>query len=80
MPFCQLSGRQYLRDLEDNFNSKKAHHLPILLGVTYFVGRMKANARYDVIGSRAIQSDRVLSDEVIQLNSDKAKMDCPIPL
>ena len=41
---------------------------------------MKANARYDVIGSRAIQSDRVLSDEVIQLNSDKAKMDCPIPL
>jgi len=24
--FCQLSGRQSLRDLEDSFNSKQAHH------------------------------------------------------
>ena len=45
-----------------------------------FVGRMKTNVRYDVIGSRVTQSDRALSDEVIQLNSDKAKRDCPIPL
>jgi len=26
MLFCQLSGRQSLRDLEDGFNSKKTHH------------------------------------------------------
>ena len=26
MLFCQLSGRQSLRDLEDGFNRKKAHH------------------------------------------------------
>ncbi|MFT7222899.1 MAG: hypothetical protein ACI82Z_000430 [Cellvibrionaceae bacterium] len=26
MLFCQLSGRQSLRDLEDGFTSKKAHH------------------------------------------------------
>ena len=45
-----------------------------------FVGRMKTKARYEVIDSRATQSDQVLSDEVIRLNSDKAKMDCPIPL
>ncbi|MFT5810683.1 MAG: hypothetical protein ACI9KM_001446, partial [Rubritalea sp.] len=24
--FCQLSGRQSLRDLVDGFNSKRAHH------------------------------------------------------
>jgi IS4 transposase len=208
MLFCQLSGRQSLRDLEDGFNSKKAHHyhlgthairrsslsdanhkrpvaifqetffyllekvrsqlpgkvttdmvrlidsttidlnlnqfewakfrstkagiklhtvydpnaaipvyfemthakvndrkalatLPVLSGVTYvvdrayndygwyytldqmgstFVGRMKINACYEVIESRATQSDQVRSDEVIRLNSDKAKADCPIAL
>ena len=41
---------------------------------------MKSNARYEVIESRATQSDQVLSDEIIRLNSDKAKTDCPIPL
>ena len=83
-------------------NDRKAlTSLPMLSGVTYvvdrayndygwyytldqmnstFIGRMKSNARYEVIESRAIQSDSILSDEVIRLNSDKAKTDCPIPL
>lgn len=83
-------------------NDRKAlTSLPMLSGVTYvvdrayndygwyytldqmnstFIGRMKINARYEVIESRAIQSDSMLSDEVIRLNSDKAKTDCPIPL
>ena len=48
-----------------------------------FVGRMKSNARYDMIESRQIQSAQVLSClvlscEIIRLNSDKAKTDCPI--
>ena len=37
---------------------------------------MKTNACYEVIESRATQSDQVRSDEVIRLNSDKAKADC----
>ena len=41
---------------------------------------MKTNACYEVIESRATQSDQVRSDEVIRLNSDKAKADCPIAL
>jgi hypothetical protein len=44
------------------------------------VGRMKTNARYDMIESRQIHSAQVLSDEVIRLNSDEAKTDCPISL
>lgn len=83
-------------------NDRKAlTSLPMLSGVTYvvdrayndygwyytldqmgstFIGRMKSNARYEVIESRATQSDQVLLDKVIRLNSDKAKTDCPIPL
>ena len=45
-----------------------------------FVGRMKPNARYEVVAFRATQSDQVRSDEVIRLSSDKAKTDCPIAL
>jgi hypothetical protein len=31
--FCQLSGRQSLRDLLDGFNSKRAHHYHLDTGV-----------------------------------------------
>ena len=31
--FCQLSGRQSLRDLVDGFNSKRAHHYHLGTGV-----------------------------------------------
>lgn len=46
----------------------------------FFVGRMKSNARYEVIENRAIKGDGIISDELIQLCAKKAKTDCPIPL
>jgi len=45
-----------------------------------FVGRMKINACYEVIESRAKRSNQAHSDELIRLSSDKAKTDFPIPL
>ena len=45
-----------------------------------FVGRMKTNARYDVIEELSAQGEGVVSDELIRLSAIKAKKDCPITL
>ena len=47
---------------------------------SFFVGRMKKDARYEVIETRESTSDFILSDEIIQLSAAKAKRDCPISL
>jgi len=83
-------------------NDRKAlDKLPMLAGATYvvdrayndygwyyalnqmgsfFVGRMKKDARYEVIETRESKGDFILSDEIIQLSAAKAKLDCPISL
>jgi IS4 transposase len=47
-----------------------------------FVGRMKKDARYEVleVRNRTRENESILSDEVIQLSAKKAKKDCPISL
>ena len=45
-----------------------------------FVGRMKTDARYEVVSIRKAQGPGVISDEVIELSAPKARKDCPIPL
>ena len=45
-----------------------------------FVGRMKSNARYEVIEELSAQGEGVVSDELIRLSSVKAQKDCPITL
>jgi len=47
---------------------------------TYFVGRMKTSAVYEVVESRDTTGDFILEDQVIRLSSDKAKKDCPTHL
>jgi len=49
------------------------------LGST-FVGRMKTNARYEVIENKDVLGDGIIGDEVIRLTAKKAQRDCPIPL
>ena len=45
-----------------------------------FVGRMKKNALYEVLETKPAMSEGILSDEVIQLSSRKAKKVCPTPM
>ncbi len=45
-----------------------------------FVGRMKTNARYEVIETHNAQGEGIISDEIIRLTAKKAQRDCPIPL
>ncbi len=45
-----------------------------------FVGRMKKNALYEVLETKCVIGEGILSDEVIQLSSYKAKRDCPTPM
>ena len=45
-----------------------------------FVGRMKSNARYEVIEELSAQGEGVVSDELIRLSSVKAQKDCSITL
>lgn len=45
-----------------------------------FVGRMKTNARYEVIETLPTLGEGVVSDELIRLSAIKAKKDCPITL
>ena len=45
-----------------------------------FVGRMKSNARYEVIEPTPPQTEAVLEDQHIRLRSKKARKACPIPL
>ncbi len=45
-----------------------------------FVGRMKTNARYEVIETRDALGDGIVGDETIHLTAKKARRDCPIPL
>lgn len=45
-----------------------------------FVGRMKKNALYEVLETKPAMSEGILSDEVIQLSSRKAKKACPTPM
>ena len=72
-----LAGVTYVVDRA--YNDYGWYYMLDQMGST-FVGRMKSNARYEVVESRATQSDQVRSDEVIRLSSDKAKTNCPIPL
>jgi hypothetical protein len=47
----------------------------------YFVTRLKDNARYQVLDSGPLPSNRnILADELIQFTGDKAQEDCPYPL
>lgn len=45
-----------------------------------FVGRMKCNARYEVIETLSAQGEGVVADELIRLSAIKAQKDCPITL
>ena len=45
-----------------------------------FVGRMKRNALYEVLETKSVTGEGILSDEVIQLSSRKAKKACPSPM
>ena len=45
-----------------------------------FVGRMKINARYRVAKTLTPVGEGILGDEVIELTTERAKKDCPIPL
>ena len=72
-----LSGVTYVVDRA--YNDYGWYYTLDQMGST-FVGRMKTNACYEVIESRATRSNQVHSDEVIRLSSNKAKTDCPIPL
>ena len=45
-----------------------------------FVGRMKKNALYEVLETKPAMSEGILSDEVIQLSSRKAKKACSTPM
>jgi len=47
---------------------------------SFFVGRMKKDARYEVIETQESKTDFILSDEIIQLSAAKSKRDCPISL
>jgi len=47
---------------------------------SFFVGRMKSNACYEVLGQRPAKGDGIISDELIQFSAKKARKDCPIPL
>ena len=60
-----LSGVTYVVDRA--YNDYSGYYSLDKVGST-FVGRMKSNARYEVIKVRATQSDQVLSDEVIQFS------------
>ena len=61
------------------YNDYRWYHTVDQMGST-FVGRMKSNARYDVIERRVTTSSSVLSDEVIRLSAKQAQQDCPIAL
>lgn len=41
---------------------------------------MKKNALYEVLETKSVIGEGILSDEVIQLSSCKAKRDCPTPM
>jgi putative transposase len=43
--FCQLSGRQSLRDLVDGFNSKRAHHYHLGTGHPLFTTHKNIDAK-----------------------------------
>jgi len=43
----------------------------------YFVGRMKSNAKFEVIEDLAVTGDGVLNDQLIRLSSPMAKKQCP---
>jgi len=45
-----------------------------------FVGRMKSNARFNVVKELEPLGEGVLKDEIIRLSSAKAQSDCPIKL
>ncbi len=45
-----------------------------------FIGRMKKNTVYDVVSNQANSNPMIESDQVINLSSKKAKLDCPINL
>ncbi len=47
---------------------------------TFFVGRMKTSAVYEVIENRETTADFILQDQVIRLSSDKGRKDCPTDL
>lgn len=43
----------------------------------YFVGRMKSNAKFEVVEELPITGDRVLEDQLIRLSSPMAKKQYP---
>ncbi|MCK5905882.1 MAG: IS4 family transposase, partial [Gammaproteobacteria bacterium] len=45
-----------------------------------FVGRMKTNARFEVVEQLSTQGEGVVRDELIRLSAVKAKKDCPVTL
>lgn len=45
-----------------------------------FIGRMKSNACYRVTATNEAIGDGILTDETIQLTSEKGRKGCPIPL
>ena len=45
-----------------------------------FIGRMKTNARFEVIQALPAHGEGIVSDELICLSTIKAKKDCPITL
>ena len=47
---------------------------------TWFVGRMKSSAVYEVIEARETTEDFILEDQIIRLSSDKGRKACPTDL
>jgi len=45
-----------------------------------FVGKMKANACYQVSENLVATGSDIISDEVIRMSAEKAQKGCPIPL
>ena len=72
-----LAGMTYVVDRAYN---DYAWYYALTQQGSVFVGRMKKNALYEVLETQPVMGEGILSDEIIQLSSCKAKRDCPTPM
>jgi IS4 transposase len=72
-----MSGMTYVVDRA--YNDYRWYHA-LDQQDSFFVGRMKSNARYEVVEEKQAKGEGVISDELIRLSAKKAQKDCPIIL
>lgn len=72
-----LDGATYVFDRA--YNDYSWYHDMSLRDIR-FVGRMKANAKFEVQEELPVSEDGVLEDQLIRLSSPKAQRECPIIL